>query len=151
MNSHFRRGTRVTRAIAILGLTAFVVALANAFAPGLHAQDPAAKAGMYTEDQAKRGQGLYDDQCSACHGSDLSGGAGPALTGNDFMGFWGKSPLSDLVDKVHGTMPATAPGSLSREQATDIVAYMLKVGKFPAGATELSADEAVLKTIVLVK
>jgi hypothetical protein len=46
-------------------------------------------------------------------------------------------------------MPQGDPGTLTRQQAADIVAHMLQVGKFPAGRAELRADEAVLKQIAL--
>src|SRR5205085_11501543 len=38
---------------------------------------------------------------------------------------------------------------LTRQQATDILTYILQTSRFPAGQTELSADEAVLKQITL--
>jgi hypothetical protein len=46
-------------------------------------------------------------------------------------------------------MPATNPGTLSRAQATDTGAYLLKASAFPSGSTELGADGA-LNQIVLV-
>jgi hypothetical protein len=36
-------------------------------------------------------------------------------------------------------MPPQAPGSINRQQATDIAAYILEYGKFPAGQNELTA------------
>jgi hypothetical protein len=47
-------------------------------------------------------------------------------------------------------MPQDDPGKLTRPQSTDIVAYMLQAGKFPAGRSELSADAAAQKPISLV-
>ena len=55
--------------------------------------------------------------------------------------------MSELVDKIKNTMPANAPGKLTRQQSADIVAYMLQVGQFPGGRAELGADEASLKEI----
>ncbi len=46
-------------------------------------------------------------------------------------------------------MPATAPGSLSPEQTADVIAYLLSVGKYPAGAADLPAKAEALKTITL--
>ena len=46
-------------------------------------------------------------------------------------------------------MPANAMGTLTRAQASDVLAFMLQTSKFPAGRAELSADEAALKTIAL--
>lgn len=104
---------------------------------------------VYTDAQAQRGQAMYEMQCRACHGPALAGGLGPPLAGADFLRLWDKRPLIDLVDKIEKTMPATSPGTLSRAQATDIVAHVLKTSTFPAGPAEL-AGEAMLKQITLV-
>ena len=41
--------------------------------------------GVYTEDQAKRGEPLYSQYCASCHGPDLTGGEmAPGLTGGEF-------------------------------------------------------------------
>jgi mono/diheme cytochrome c family protein len=101
--------------------------------------------GVYTDDQAKRGQAIYTAQCASCHGPALNGAAGPPLTGNDFVSNWNKEPLSELANKIRNTMPQNAPGSLTPQQAVDIVSYILQVGKFPAGRTELHSDEAIKK------
>ena len=44
-------------------------------------------------------------------------------------------------------MPADKPGTISRQQDSDIVAYLLNVNKFPAGSTELSTQTELLKQI----
>ena len=93
---------------------------------------------MYSAEQAARGQAVYKDQCASCHGAALGGGNAPPLTGDAFIGIWG-GPLSDLVDKIQKTMPQNDPGKLTRQQSADVVAYMLQVGKFPAGRAELRA------------
>src|SRR5918993_1092091 len=71
---------------------------------------------VYSDAQAQRGQATYDAQCRACHGGTLAGGLGPPLAGADFLRAWDKRPLTELVDKIEKTMPATSPGSLSRAQ-----------------------------------
>src|SRR5687768_11574874 len=63
-------------------------------------QGKTAKDSVYSAAQAKRGEALYGEQCSACHGADLSGGGAPALAGADFLGFWDKTPVADLVEKI---------------------------------------------------
>ena len=103
---------------------------------------------MYTDAQARRGQGIYKDQCSSCHGAELGGSDAPPLTGDAFIAVW-SGPLSELVNKIKKTMPADGPGKLTQQQAADIVAYVLQVGKFPAGQAELGPDEAALKQISL--
>lgn len=103
--------------------------------------------GVYTDDQAKRGQVGYKDQCASCHGDTLAGRIGPALAGDDFLSDWNKQPLSELFGKIKNTMPQSAPGKLTAQQTADILAYMLQAGKFPSGKTELRTSEETLKQI----
>ena len=104
---------------------------------------------VYTDAQAQRGQAAYDMQCRACHGPTLAGGLGPPLAGADFLRLWDKRPLTDLVDKIQHTMPATSPGTLSRAQATDIVAHLLKTSAFPSGPAELGGDAMLAQTAIV--
>ena len=106
---------------------------------------------VYSAAQATRGEALYQEQCAACHAEDLSGGGAPALAGDDFIGFWDMTPVADLVEKIVVSMPASAPGSLTREQGTDITAFMLRANNFPAGEADLSSDDEVLKAISIAK
>lgn len=105
--------------------------------------------GVYTDAQAARGQTTYDAQCAACHGATLGGGLAPPLVGAGFLRLWDARPLIDLVDKIQKTMPASAPGTLSRAQATDLAAYLLKASAFRAGTSELRPDDS-LNAIALV-
>jgi len=136
------------KSIAILTVSGFMMS-------GLYASIGAqgaksVKEGVYTADQAKRGEALYKDNCAACHGEDLAGsGPMPALAGNDFIANW--KNVGDLYEKINTSMPASAPGSLSAQQTTDIVAFMLGKSNFPAGATELAAKQDVLTTIKIEK
>jgi len=90
-------------------------------------------AGSYSEAQAMRGKQLYSDQCLACHGEMLEGVVGPPLAGADFLTDFGGHPVSDVIQKIQGTMPQQAPGTLTRPQSTDITAYILQFNKYPAG------------------
>jgi mono/diheme cytochrome c family protein len=104
--------------------------------------------GVYTAEQAKRGEALYKDQCAACHGDKLEGsGPMPALAGADFQKAWKGKTVFDLFDKTHSSMPATAPGSLTEKQTADILAYMFSVMSLPAGTTELAETPEPLKAI----
>ncbi|MSO45752.1 MAG: c-type cytochrome [Acidobacteria bacterium] len=103
-------------------------------------------AGVYTADQARRGQAVYTENCAACHGDDLAGSqAYPALTGNGFVGGWGN--VGEVFEKISMTMPATAPGSLTPAQNTEVLAFVLRQNKFPAGAAELAPQADLLKLI----
>jgi mono/diheme cytochrome c family protein len=104
--------------------------------------------GVYTEQQASRGQTLYSKECASCHGVTLDGsGQAPPLSGSDFKGNWNGQTVDDLFEKMQGSMPADQPGKLSREQNADILAFLLGFNKFPAGQKELPTDVAVLQKI----
>jgi mono/diheme cytochrome c family protein len=95
-------------------------------------------AGVYSAGQASRGQQLYKAQCAECQGNAMEGDSGPPLAGDSFLSNWSAQPLTNFVDKIQKTMPFNLPGSLSKSQSTDLAAYVLQVGKFPAGQAELS-------------
>ena len=103
--------------------------------------------GVYTADQAKKGEALYKEQCSACHGDNLEGsGPMPPLAGKDFLGNWTGKTVGDLYEKTSTTMPATAPGTLTPEQAADIVSFLLSKDNYPAGSAALEGKmEPLLK------
>lgn len=104
-------------------------------------------AGVYTADQAKRGEALYADTCASCHDPKLIGGIGPALAGKDFIAGWKDKTVGDVFTKIKIEMPLTAPGTLSADQTADVVSFILSANQFPAGATALAADAAPLKDI----
>ena len=107
--------------------------------------------GVYTSEQAKRGQVLYDDQCSSCHGAELNGGErAPSLAGGEFSANWNDFTLGDLFEEMSFSMPQNDPGTLNPQQNADILAYMLHKGTYPTGPTELATDLEVLKTVKFV-
>jgi mono/diheme cytochrome c family protein len=103
--------------------------------------------GVYTDQQATRGQGLYKARCASCHGDSLAGRSGPPLAGSDFMATWDKDPLLELANKIRRTMPKNELPKLTDRETADVLAYMLQVGKFPSGPAELAMDETALKDV----
>ena len=103
--------------------------------------------GVYTVEQARRGEQLYDKKCSSCHGTDLTGGLhAPALVGSAFTPNWDKMSLNELFERMRTSMPEDDPGSLSRRQTADILAFMLEKGQYPAGTAELPTEAEILQT-----
>lgn len=116
-------------------------ALIGSFAMTAHARQSRTPAqGVYAAEQAARGVALVEAQCVSCHGAALEGAVGPPLTGTDFLSLWAGRSAADLTDKIQTTMPLNAPGTLTRQQAIDIVADLLQASAFPAGQSALSAD-----------
>jgi mono/diheme cytochrome c family protein len=114
-------------------------------------QDSAAKTvwnGVYSEAQAKRGEQKYGEYCAKCHGPDLSGAdAAPPLAGSEFNSGWNDLSVGELFERLRITMPADKPGSVSRQDNADIVAFLLGKNGFPAGDAELPTQTESLKTI----
>jgi mono/diheme cytochrome c family protein len=104
--------------------------------------------GVYTEAQATRGGEAYRQACVNCHGPELEGAdMTPALTGGAFTANWNDLTLGDLFERIRATMPLDKPGSLSRQQNADLVAFLLKANQWPVGTTELSRELGALKQI----
>lgn len=103
---------------------------------------------VYTAQQAGRGESTYARTCSRCHQESMGGAdESPALTGGAFTGSWNGQTLHDLHDRIRNTMPTDTPGTYSRQDVSDVLAYMLKFNQFPAGASELPTGEEELKSI----
>jgi cytochrome c len=94
-------------------------------------EDTASTGYRYTLVQAERGKPLYMEHCAVCHGAGMDGiDEAPSLVGDRFDSHWRKRP-AELFSKVKLSMPQDDPGSLSAEQATDIVAAILHANRVP--------------------
>lgn len=138
---------RSLMATGISGLT-----LGVALSVGVGAQTKSVSDGAYTDAQAERGKAAYEANCSFCHLSDLTGqGFAPGLVDDTFKARWQDGNLGELFSIVKVTMPQDKPDSLKPDEYAAIVAYMLKMNKFPAGGQELAPDEAALKNLTFKK
>jgi mono/diheme cytochrome c family protein len=124
-------------------LAAALILGAVGAAPAVAARKPPAPppAGPFTAAQADRGQQMYAVTCASCHGEDMSGGAnGPALSGPDFAFHYKGRPAKDLAQYIAGTMPPTAPASLTAQQYLDVTAAILRKNGAVPGGTELTPE-----------
>jgi S-disulfanyl-L-cysteine oxidoreductase SoxD len=132
-------------------LVAICLAGCGAAATALNAADSAHSIwdGVYTAEQAQHGKTDYTSHCVVCHGEDLEGDGNevPALGGRAFLYNWDAQPVQALFDRIHTTMPQSNPGSLSEQEAVDLVAYILSANKIPAGTAALSSDAQALQGI----
>jgi cytochrome c len=114
------------------------------------AQDRTTWDGVYTEAQANRGEALYKEQCLRCHGATLQGNGEGALplTGATFGSTWNGVTLGAMMERVRLSMPQDKPGTMSRQQIADLLAFVLRSNKFPAGDAELSKQIDILNAIV---
>ena len=95
---------------------------------------------VYTEKQAARGEVTFRNVCLNCH-------AVSDYTGEVFKTKWVGGTAFDLFEIIRSSMPEHEPGSLSRQQYADLVAYLFKLNDLPAGKTELATDKAGLQAV----
>ena len=99
-------------------------------------------------DQARRGAEAYARACAECHGADLGGGdMAPGLTGFEFLYNWHGLSARDLFERLRVSMPPAQPNSVSRQEKTDILAFMLEANGMPAGDAELTGRAGPLGAI----
>ena len=98
--------------------------------------DPSITCASVAAEDAERGAVLYRDQCTSCHGTGLNGGPnGVALTGPFFASRWQDRHSDDLVETTQQRMPPGGEGSLSRNDATALVAHVLRTAGVEARDT----------------
>jgi mono/diheme cytochrome c family protein len=113
-------------------------------------QDRTTWDGVYTEAQANRGEALYKEHCLRCHGATLQGNGEGALplTGATFGATWNGVTLGAMLERVRLSMPQDKPATMSRQQIADLLAFVLRSNKFPAGDAELAKQVDILNAIV---
>jgi S-disulfanyl-L-cysteine oxidoreductase SoxD len=137
VNGRTTRGNHVVRALSLLVLLGAV----SATALGQKAETRRTTlTGVYSEQQAARGQDVYAGMCKSCH-------TAASHTGIAFEKSWDGHSLSELFGFISRQMPKNEPGSLAPEEYVDVLAYLLKLNQMPAGAAELPADTTVLGAI----
>ena len=116
-------------------------------------QRPTQWDGIYTTAQAKRGEPQFMNKCAYCHRDEATGGQqiqitpAPPLSGPDFARRWDNRSLDQLLTTIYATMPQWEGGTLSRQEAADILAFILQDSSYPAGAFELPPDADMLEAM----
>jgi len=116
--------------------------------------------GVFTVEQAQRGEERYRAMCSRCHGRDLRAlyAEVPGLASYAFAVNWPGRTVGDLYEMIRYTMPMVARQTqprgrtdqkefISGQLAIDLTAYILSFNGFPAGPRELVPDPTQLHMI----
>jgi hypothetical protein len=97
--------------------------------------------GVYTEEQAQRGEQLKLSLCDECHYDE------------DFtdilMTSWAEAPANALYEVISTQMPEDNPGSLAPGQYADVLAYIFKMNGMPPGSTALEPTDDALRNIII--
>ena len=139
MNRHERIHNLIACLAALLLIVAVVRTSANSHPQG-GKPEISTMTGVFTTAQAARGEETYMTICVGCHPAGT-------YTGKTFNTSWGNRPLSDLFSIIKNTMPKVDPGTLTPEETSQVIAYILKSNGVPAGKTELPPEVAPLKNI----
>ena len=145
--------TRVLlRALETVGVLAILGTCSGAFTSAISAtaaQDAAAAVpagaktiwtGVFSDEQAARGEKTYIEKCAYCHRADLSGGEiGRPLKGIPFLIRW-EGKLGNLYFKIGNTMPQDKPATMEPAEVTDVLSFIMKMNAVPSGKTELTPD-----------
>lgn len=102
--------------------------------------DPTTADGVYTRRQADEGRDLFALACQNCH-------APTQHAGNDFRNKWFGRSLGELFIYLRAEMPKTDPGTMTDEEYTALIAYLLRINRMPTGQNPLAADSAALHRI----
>jgi quinoprotein glucose dehydrogenase len=118
---------------------------------------PSIRDGVFTAEQARRGQAAYTGPCDRCHGFKLDGAPddpdmlpAPPVAGPKFLRKWNGRTLAALFEYVRTTMPTNNPGYLSGAEVADILAYMLSISGMPPGDAALPPQPETLAAVVIV-
>jgi hypothetical protein len=121
------------------GTLAAQLGACTAFTAGSAPVSEPVSSGFFTPGQASRGERRFNQLCADCHRT-------VEITRSWFSGAVHQT-TGDLMTVMSMTMPQSSPGSLSPDQYTDILAFLLRLNDYPAGEEELPADSALLATI----
>ena len=107
---------------------------------GLAADAPASS--TFTEAQFDRGEALYQQRCSLCHGTELDSAAAPELVGATFRKSWSRlgASVNELFNLILTSMPPSQPGSLTDAEGLDVLAFILGSNNVLQGSEELKDD-----------
>lgn len=108
--------------------------------PPVKARAWTTKSGVFSAAQAARGKDIYSGLCRSCHTAETH-------TGQTFAAKWTGKPLSELFGFIREQMPKNEPASLSDQEYVDVMSYVLKMNRMPAGPAELPPDSVPMKRI----
>jgi len=101
--------------------------------------------GVFSPEQAERGAQVFGTICTNCHEIAEFTGAGAYLEDVEGKSLW------ETFDFISNEMPEDDPGSLSREEYSAVLAYILSVYGLPSGDAELAVDRESLEALTIVQ
>ena len=100
--------------------------------------------GVYTAEQATRGERTAYVNCFSCH-------TAADWTSSHFLDPTSDQRLGDLFQMISRQMPMDSPGKLSPTEYADVIAYMLKLQGAPVGEKELVGEVRTMDRIFVAR
>jgi mono/diheme cytochrome c family protein len=101
--------------------------------------------GVFSPQQAARGERVFESICMSCHDLDEFTGRGAYLDSVEGDSLW------EAFDYISDAMPEDDPGSLPQADYAAVLAYLFSAYGLPSGATELPTDRAALEALAIVR
>ena len=136
LQQFFLSGISLLLSTAALTLCVLTLGVGRVSAQGTSVRD-----GVYTEVQADRGAEKFGQSCAGCHETDRFVG--------EQMKPWVNQSAYRFFRVVRLTMPEEDPGSLTRQQYADILAYIFRLNGFKAGSDELKGTDEAMRAVRL--
>src|SRR4051794_32728429 len=107
--------------------------------------------GVFTAEQAKKGETAYQARCAGCHGTDLrsTDSEAPDLTEGIFEFGWNGKTIAETFEQIRRTMPVDNPRSLDDQTYLDILTYIFQFNGVPSGNQKLEPNLPALQQIVI--
>jgi len=90
---------------------------------------------VYSTDQARRGEKIFNTVCITCHETRM------------WRPDWEQKSLGDVFEVIRDFMPEDNPGSLAPADVRDVLAYILSANDVPPGAGDMPETLAELREI----
>lgn len=99
--------------------------------------------GVFSAAQATSGRAVYRGSCESCHSTS-------ELAGSAFWSEWVGRALVELFRYIRESMPKDNPASLSDDDYSNVLAYILQLNAMPPGDLPLPSDSTALSQIKVV-
>lgn len=117
-----------------------IAILILSFAATVSANPRTTNDAVYSKDQARTGQALYETNCLTCHDKKYF---------RPVFKAWDGQTLGVFYTVMSASMPESNPGSLPLDDYVDILAYILRLNRYPAGDAALSNENGELNEITI--
>jgi mono/diheme cytochrome c family protein len=127
----------------LLTLACVVAIGSSARAQGTDTTAVTSLSGVYTTEQATKGQDIFSAACLSCHKP-------VEFAGEKFWKTLTGRPLFEFFKYVKTDMPQDNPGSLGDEDYANVISYIFTLNSMPAGQKAMPTDSATLSKIKVV-